>query len=665
MNAPSRSVPQYCGPYGCTDYIHYGGLAATVNEGGIHALADAQDGLALSYGVVSISRLEGSLDNSGEIVAVARAGGGEADAIGVLMRSDYGTAAVSNSGTIAAAAYGDDASATALWLLGSYGASLYNAGSIVAEGDGERIAISSLGGGGSVDIENQGLVAGSVLLGDGDDYFYNGGDGELRLQDAVVDLGLAGSDGNRFENAGLVRVRGDSRINMGGGFTLVPSANPYAFYNDGAIDFQDGAADDVLTVTGDFAGDGDINVDVSGLDATSDLLYIDGSVVAGTAATINVELMDLAESIESLVPTIYVSGDSASGNFVLGHVAWDEANSFVTLDFELIADLDATNAMPDRFALGIEVGGLSDAGTLAASVAPAVHSLVNSQVGSWRQRMGVLEGFNKHGVALWARVFQNEGGFSPAHAAAFGSGGNFDWKQRNAGVEGGIGFAVGEDVDLGLLISTSHADTHLQRSGNGSGNIDADTWGIYGTWISPNGYYLDASYRWTRLDVGLRSESGAMENEADAETLNLEAGYAWTLPGGLKVEPQLQYTRTNVDGLDAWVTSNGMSFRNESGDFSRGRLGVSLRKGFGEADKGWAWTPYGSVSAVRDFDGTNRYTINDAFTGETTVAGTSALLEAGFTATHHDWSIHGGINWQEGGAVDGFLGGQLGVRYSF
>src|SRR5207342_3766971 len=116
----------------------------------------------------------------------------------------------------------------------------------------------------------------------------------------------------------------DNFINMGNGPVgpLVPSANPNAFYNGvgGTIDFQDGHPDDMLTIIGDFAGDGDINVDVSGLHGTSDVLYIDGSVVEGTSGTINVELLDLPESIESIVPMFYVSGDSVAGNFALGEV---------------------------------------------------------------------------------------------------------------------------------------------------------------------------------------------------------------------------------------------------------------------------------------------------------------------------------------------------------
>jgi hypothetical protein len=185
-------------------------------------------------------------------------------------------------------------------------------------------------------------------------------------------------------------------------------------------------------ITGDFAGEGYINVDVSGANEVSDVLYIDGSVVTGTVQTINVDLLDLPDQIETLIPIVYVSGISVDGNFVLGDVDWDDINTFVTLDFDIVSDIDASNATPDIFYLGIEVTGLSDPGTLAASIPGSVQSLMNSQVGTWRQRMGVIDSFNKGSVALWARVFTDKGSFSPEHDAGnFGNGGNFDWDQKN------------------------------------------------------------------------------------------------------------------------------------------------------------------------------------------------------------------------------------------
>jgi outer membrane autotransporter protein len=669
LDAPGQAFYQYCLPYGggCV-YTYYGGLAALENDGAIHAHAQADAGIAAAYGAVVMGALHAQAANRGDILAVASAPGGSAQAVGLLLRSDQGDAWVDNGegASIVAAAYGDDASATALLLAAAGQVAVDNAGEIRALGDGERIAIDVRQTAGAA-IANSGLIVGSILGSDADDELVNAAGGVLRLADASIELGYHDVYGNRFYNYGMLSVDGESLVDMGGGAggSLVPSANPYAFYNGGAIDFQDGDADDSLLIIGDFAGDGDINVDVSGLAGTADTLYIDGSVVPGTAATVNVDLLDLSEAIEGLVPIVFVSGNSTAADFSLGEVTWNAADSFVSLDFSLVADIDASNATADAFALGIEVTGLSDPGTLAASLPGAVQGLVNSQVGTWRQRMGVIDAFHDGGIALWARIWRDKGGFSPGHHAGFGDAGNFDWSQKNSGAEAGIDFAVTDEFSLGLLVGKSQADTHLKGAGAGSTGVDADTWGLYGTWISPGGFYLDASWRWLDFDADLDSAAGAMATDGKADSFNLEMGYAWTLSGGLKLEPQFQYTRTRVDDIGTLVAAGGMRFASDSGESSRGRVGLALRKSFGDAASAWSWTPYGTVSAVREFDGESRYAINDGFHGETELKGTSTLLELGVAARHQGWTLDAGLNWQDGGAMENFLGGQLEVRYSF
>ncbi len=647
------------------------------NAGSISAAADGVYGVAT--GVLIDSENSVYAYNYGDITATAT--GDYVDAVGIEIYSDYGSVGLYNSGDILAES---DYYAVGVLLDSDYNGFIYNSGTISAYG-AYSVAVWSVGASDD-DIYNYGEINGALWMGDGDDFLYNDGEwnpgqtpsyfgagddgivntGTINMENSTIDLGTYSVYGNFFYNYGTINVNGaDNHIDMGGPMAAIPSLNPLPFYNYGVIDFQDGAANDYLLITGDFAGDGDINVDVSGLTEVSDVLYIDGSVVTGTVNTINVDLLDLPDEIEALIPIVYVSGISVAGNFVLGDVDWDDINTFVTLDFDLIADIDATNATPDVFSLGIEVTGLSDPGTLAASVAPSVLSLMNSQVGTWRQRMGVIDSFSKGAISLWARVFTDKGSFSPDHANFnFGQGGNYDWDQHNSGVEAGIDFSVTDEFSLGLMLAASDADIDLDP-GVGRSEIDADTWGVYGTWISPNGFYLDASYRWMSFDVELNSVAGAMDASGDAESFNLELGYAWTLAGGLKIEPQLQYTKTNVDNLDVLSTINGMTFRSEGGDSSRGRLGVAFRKSFGDADAGWLWTPYLTISAVREFDGETGYGINNTFFGATSVEGTSALLELGFTARHQNVSIYGGLNWQDGGAVDSFFGGQLGIRYTF
>jgi outer membrane autotransporter protein len=462
--------------------------------------------------------------------------------------------------------------------------------------------------------------------------------------------------GNQFVNNGLVTVAGDNRIDMG-------RANAVAFDNRGTIDFQDGAADDTLTIAGDLGGDGELYVDVSGLHGTADVLYVGGNVVNGSVHTVNVNMIDVPTTASSAITVASVAGNSTAGSFVLGNAHYDPS-SFLALDFDtrLVGTITTGNATADVFELAMDVTGLNDTGTLAASIAPGAQSLMASQVGTWRQRMGVIDKISKGGIGLWARLFGNDGSIDPSHTADnFGQGGNFAFDQRNEGTEIGIDFAVSDQVSAGLLLTKADASQHLNGTGVGSNKLDGDTVGAYATWISPAGFYLDASYRQMDFDARIRSAAGEIRGDGSADAFNLETGYAWTLQGGLKVEPQFQYTWTQVDRIDA-LSGALADFTAEGGDASTARLGVMVRQSFGT---GTVWTPYASINAVRELDGDNAYAINGNFFGATSTEGTSALIEGGVNVQTGKLSIYGGLNWQDGGALQSFGGGQLGVRYNW
>lgn len=698
--------------------------SATVNDGAIVANASGVGGDSFAEGSLSNSFYgSASLDNAGSILA--HASGAYATAIGAQVLASYGdedsgyyAASASNSGSITAvadgdyastaigleaigrygdgvyvlnsaagriiaAAYGDDATATAV-LMSSYGDNtLNNHGSITALGDGARIAVAGSAYSSST-ILNYGTLTGSIQtgrygdfiynagtwnaiqdtqLGAGDDVVYNEAGGSINLHDASIDLGYSDS-GNVFVNRGTIRVAGDNGIDMGAGpATLVPSLNPNAFYNYGTIDFRDGAPDDSLTIVGDFAGDGAIDVDVSALNGSSDVLYIDGSVVDGTVNTINVNLLDLPTTATSQVAMVQVSGDSSAGNFVIGNVNYSPAN-FLDLDFSLSSQIDASNASNDVFSLGVQVAGLSDPGTLAAAIAPGAQSLMNSQIGTLRQRSGAIDHNDANDVNLWVRAFRNKGAIDPGHVAGnFGQGGHFAFDQDDSGLEVGADFALTEQFSLGVLLAKAEAKQDL-RAGNGSDKIKGDTYGLYGTWKSPTGVYLDASARWMGFDATLHSIAGQLKSHGDAESYNLEMGYAWTLSGGGQLIPQVQYTRTKVNNIHSLPQSLA-SFDPVGGDSSRGRIGLMYSKTFAATAGGTVWTPYGSINAVREFDGKNSYAINGDFFGDTRTEGTSALVELGFSAKTGNLSVYGGLNWQDGGALQSFVGGQLGLRYTF
>ena len=701
-----------CDAYGC-DWEHPmivldGGEAAVDNAGDITAVASASGGAGYSYGASSIGAFSASIHNSGTIAASTAAD--IAKATGALVRSDYGDASLVNGGDILASATGStSAAATGAWVQGLHGANVDNAGRILAGaygagatstalrmgdagdntvsndgtiaalGDGTRIAIWS-GAAATASIANRGTLIGAIVTGDlddtlanaaggswqavgtsdfgaGDDAIANHGtifmdDATLRMGDASGSDTLAASGGNLFDNFGVLAVSGaDNLIDMGAG-------NPSPFSNNGTISFIDGAPDDVLTVIGDFAGEGAIDLDVSGLHSTADRLYVDGDVAGTSVQALNVNLLDMPTTSTSEIALVGVDGNSSAGNFVLGNVA--HAAGFLDWNFRLEPHIDSDGSR-DMFSLGIDATGLNAAGVLAANVASGATGMLDAQVGTFRQRMGV----NPHGdpgkvLGAFFRAWSDQGDVEPTHFADnFAQGGDFAYDQHATGEEVGIDAAFSANFHAGLVLG--NADGHQRLAdGAGSNRMDGTTWGAYATWFAPRGFYLDLSGRWMSLDVASTSSDGRVHGRAHANAWNLEAGYEWK-PGRLSIVPQLQVTRTEVDDTRS-IQADGSMFESQ-GTSSRLRLGVEIARTFGSGDV--RWTPYGSISAIREFDGRYDYTAAGAFTGETGTAGTSVMGELGLGVQAKAWTFTIGAQWTDGGALEGVFGGQALVRLAW
>ncbi|MEO7068059.1 MAG: autotransporter outer membrane beta-barrel domain-containing protein [Rhodanobacter sp.] len=662
------------GPNGtATGMLASGAIVTGDNAGFINATFNGSGGIA--YGAMITSAGDLSFSNSGHIVA-----SNAVHAVGVDLVSPT-TVTLDNSGTITA-----DATATgslAVVATGAANATITNTGTIngaIHTGDGDDIFTNAIGA-----VWN---VVGSSDFGAGDDVLTNAG--TINLSSAKIALGSY-NKGNLFGNAGLINVVGANTIAMGAGATT----NPNAFPNNGVLNFHNGVAGDTLVITGDFSGTGTLNMDVSGLHGTGDQLNITGNVLAGSVNTVNVHVLDDPTKASTIIPLVTVTGTSAAGSFKLGTVVQDK--SFLELSNVLLTDLDPSNATSDVFALGQtvtppvtppitppvtppvkppvtpppvigigeSVNGLSNLGTLAVSAAPGAQSLMNSQIGTLEQRMGAVGQTLKGGVSLWARVFGDSGTLDPSHNASnFGQGGNFAFEQNNSGEEVGIDFAFTDEFKGGLLVAKDQANQHLVGSNSGSSSIRGTTGGLYATWISANGTYLDASFRSMNFTSHLKSAKGEAWVKGDADAFNVEAGKRWTFGNGVQIAPQLQYTWSRVNGVKS-VSETLAGFRSSGDDSSRGRLGVMISKSYTTTGAGILWTPYVTVSAVREFNGTNRYTINNTFRGETSTQGTSALVEAGANVKIRNLALYGGASWQDGGAMKSFFGGQVGVRYTW
>ena len=444
----------------------------------------------------------------------------------------------------------------------------------------------------------------------------------------------------------------------------VTEGNYGLFVNNGSsIHMDDGAANDALTIIGDFAGTGDVNVDVDGASGDSDRLYIEGNVLAGTSNTVNVDLLSLPSAEDVLagqtIDIVSVSGTSTASNFVLGSVSSPDTALFTT-DYSLVFG-------GGDYSLSVEATGLSTAGVLLSTAAPAVQNLWYGSLGTMYQRQGAERRFSADGSAdvegaagVWGRYYANDGSMTPdASRSNFGGGGSQNFDFSSNGIELGVGYSFNEAWTIGVLAGSMEGD--YKPEAGGKTDIDGDTLGAYLTYVHGNGFYADLSYRSFNFDGEVYNCSEVLNLSGDADGYSLEMGYGFKTESNLEIEPQLQYSSMSVSMDDVGYGSG--DYELTDGDSSQFRLGVALRKSY-QQDSG-LWTPYGALSYVNVSSASNSYAIGGALEGGVDTSGGSALLELGTDARYKAWVFNAGISMQDGGAYDFVFGGKMNVSYSW
>jgi len=191
--------------------------------------------------------------------------------------------------------------------------------------------------------------------------------------------------------------------------------------------------------------------------------------------------------------------------------------------------------------------------------------------------------------------------------------------------------------------------------------MDGMTWGAYATWYVPQGFYVDLTHRQMAVDVESTSIAGLLQSRAHTTSKSLEAGYEWAV-GGFNIVPQVQYTRTDVEDIRA-IAFDRATFEGHGGTSERGRVGVEFNKTFTAGNL--RWTPYGSINAIREFDGEMEYTVGTNFFGSTSTEGTSAMAELGLGVQSGGWGFTIGANWADGGAYKSTVSGQANIRFAW
>ena len=708
-NTGTVDATGYYGAYGIAAQSYLGTVTvANGSAGHVHASAPSY-----AYGIFANADGNVTINNAGSVSASADAGG---HAAAVLMQSLYGTSTLNNAATGVISVVGTDGDAFA--VLGSdtvdtinnsgriTGALALYAGNDVFNNGGGGVwstggtqstdfgdgndTLNNLAGGlvdiltgaitlgaGNDTLANAGTVrtgtGGTISFGDGNDSFTNAAGGLVDVvggtvameagNDTITNFGTfrltggtvtMGAGTNAFTNAGILKVLGSSSVDVGVGGTLT---------NVNSIDLIDGAANDTLTLTGTLAGTGALNIDLSLPTGTADQLLVTGNVAANAVQTVNVAAPGLPTTAHTSSVFALVSGISAASNFVAGQIFGYSPANFLDLDLTVSSQINTANTAPDLFSVNVDVVGLSDSGSLAASVASGAAGFLNDQVGTFRQRLGV----NPYGdagkvMSAFVRVYTSEGDVDQAHVAAnFGQGGNFAFDQTSWGREVGVNANLFGNFHAGVVLGTADSRQRLMGPGVGQNRMDGMTWGAYATWYVPQGFYVDFTHRQMAVDVESTSIAGLLQTRAHTSSKSLEAGYEWAV-GGFNIVPQLQYTRTEVEDIRA-IAFDRATFEGHGGTSERGRVGVEINKTFTSGNL--RWTPYGSLNAIREFDGEMNYTVGNNFFGATSTKGTSAMAELGLGLQSGGWGFTLGANWTDGGVVKSAVSGQANIRFAW
>lgn len=204
------------------------------------------------------------------------------------------------------------------------------------------------------------------------------------------------------------------------------------------------------------------------------------------------------------------------------------------------------------------------------------------QLNDLNKRMGDLRD-QPNAVGGWARIYGAELEYGQL-------------TNKSASIQVGADYQIGAWKLGGAFSYTSgSADYDLGDSDN-----DTYTFGLYGTWMSENGLYLDVIGKYGRIsnDFRVNGMTGSYDN--NALSFSAEAGWHLVPCSYGFIEPQVELTYGRIMG-DTFTTSNQVQIDQDDFDSLIGRIGMRIGAMFPD-NRG---SIYFRVSGAYDFQGEN------------------------------------------------------------
>ncbi len=148
------------------------------------------------------------------------------------------------------------------------------------------------------------------------------------------------------------------------------------------------------------------------------------------------------------------------------------------------------------------------------------------------------------------------------------------------------GFTIGVDYKVTpnfvIGINTGYARTGADLTNNGRVTVDGAKLGLYATYFTGTGFYVDAAVNGGYNSYDTRR--GALQGTASGSTKGGEfnalfaTGYDWRTEGGLSIGPvaSVQYTNVSLDGFREHGSLAPLNIANHSAESLRTALGVKM-----------------------------------------------------------------------------------------
>ncbi|MEM8589840.1 MAG: autotransporter outer membrane beta-barrel domain-containing protein [Pseudomonadota bacterium] len=452
--------------------------------------------------------------------------------------------------------------------------------------DNNKGQVLQLDGGAGFDLVSLfGVVASGQALGTGTDIE------ALALLDRTV-LQANSLDLRSF---GLLFVGPESTLQAEGNSPSETIVGP--LINAGIVDLQDGAANDLVTVDGDYTGGegSQIWLDFDGNTGTADVIVVNGKIVDHDPIDIGGRTFEAesgpteihinafgrgARPGEADVRLIEVAGEADADDFFLARPVeldiFDYELVFEDGAFVLASDFLDQIYTYENLPGAMQTIGLALTGQLVerVGVRSAVPSTLTDAAGN------PVPGGAPVDTALWGRAvglsLDSEGDLDSFTGSSF--------EQTIGFLQAGIDVTVLERSSGRLLIGAlGHWGTSsLEVSdfdGDAAGGADFDFYGggLTATWYSTAGWYFYNVFQYTAYDVDISGGArfGTTSTDGYGIAVSHELGYRLPIGDAAALVPQAQITYQHID-FDDFTDPDGVRVSLGDGDSLVGRLGVAF-----------------------------------------------------------------------------------------